>query len=604
METTEEFYQLKTLHEVLDEAVEVSTIQLPEKSIITDSNGNVVSEIYAVENRINLSYEEIPQTVIDALLSAEDQSFFDHKGFDIKGISRALLINLESQSIEQGGSTVTQQLIRNLYLTHDQSYERKLSEILYAYQLERELTKEEILELYINIIYFQNGVYGFEAASLFYFNKFAKELNVAETAFLAAIPNNPTLYNPLKNEELTHKRKEWILDKMLETGSIDEDDYSIALEEHIELNLGSRVDIYPDYVTYIHTEFEQLIGLREGYTKRIEHARDAEEKKTHQRDLKERVEELLTSGIVIETALQPTAQKSTVDAVNAIKGSNIQGLQGASVVIDHAKNEIIAITGGRNYQKFDFHRGYQAYRQPGSAIKPLLVFAPYIEETGTNSRTVIDASPFSRNGYNPRNAGGGVYGNVPMETAFKHSYNTAAVRLLDTMSPPTGFSYLNEFEFDRLVEQDLNLPAALGGLTHGVTVLEMTLAYTTFSNEGKYTFPRGIRQVTDKEGNLLYRWPDKEKRMWSEETNQIMQQMLSLAITEGTGRNAAFSTSGYLGGKTGTTNKVHDLWFVGASNRYTTGLWLGKDQPASITSASSQHLHTKTWREIMMKLDH
>ncbi|MBU9713177.1 transglycosylase domain-containing protein [Evansella tamaricis] len=600
IETTKEFSSLQSINDVLDKNVEMKNTILSENSYILDQNGNVISDLYPGENRIYLSLDEIPQAVIDALLSVEDQRFYEHPGFDLQGISRALFINISSDSLQQGGSTITQQLVRNLYLTHNQTYERKLTEILYAYQLERSLSKEKILELYTNAIYFQNGVYGIEAASRYYFNKPAKNLTVAEAAFLCAIPNHPEKYNPLTRIDNTNNRKEWILQKMLENGKINDVTFQSAMEEPIELALTKKIDLYPDYVTYIFSELEMLVSVQDGYYTRMKSANTGEEVDKLQKQLKEKVQSLLTSGITIETALDPETQTEVVHAIN--QKLEFTNLQGAAVIIDHDSNEVIAITGGVNYKKADFHRGYQAYRQPGSSIKPLLVFAPYMEETNTNEHALIDASPFTKDGYSPRNYGGAVYGMTNLEHAFKHSYNTASVRMMDRMTPSIAFSYLNKLEFARIVPEDEILPAALGGLTNGVSVLEMTKAYTTFSNGGQYNSPKGIRQVVDKNGNVLYKWPKGENRLWSEETNREVRKMMSRVTTEGTGRHAHFSTTGYLGGKTGTTNAIHDLWFIGVTDQYTAGIWLGMDTPQPITSANNERLHLTIWRTFMSNI--
>ncbi|MDG5788786.1 transglycosylase domain-containing protein [Evansella sp. AB-P1] len=599
--TVDEFYEAKSIHEVLDEKIILDSIHLSETSIILDKNKEVISDVYAAEKRIHLPYKEIPKIVVDAFLSAEDQSFFEHKGFDMKGIARALIINLQNDSIEQGGSTVTQQLVRNLYLTHEKSYERKLSELLYAYQMERLMEKEDIMELYINAIYFKNGVYGIEAATRFYFNKTADELSVAEAAFLSAIPNHPDRYNPLTNIEHTHERKEWILLKMLEEEKITKETYDKALNESIELNIYHKIDEYPDYVTYIHHELKELISDNEGYSKRLSTAKNEASRTTILQQLNERVDAVLNQGIIIETALDNDIQEQAVRSINSYIGNS--QLQAATTIIDHKKNEIVAITGGKDYEKFHFHRGFQAYRQPGSAIKPLLVFAPYIEETNTNERTTIDASPFNKNGYTPINYGGATYGRVSMEQAFKHSYNTAAVRLFDRTDPEIAFSYFDHFDFQGVDEKDIILPAALGGFTTGVSVLEMTRAYTTFATNGEYHSPKAIRQVLDKNGDILYSWDHASERVWSERTNNEVRKMMRRVVNEGTGRNAKFSTSGYLGGKTGTTNNYHDLWFIGSTDTYTSGIWIGYDSPTSM-SHINQRLHLEIWRSYMSKIVH
>ncbi len=594
---TKEFSEARPLGDVLEENIDLKTVQLEQNSYILDRHGEIVSEIYGPVNRINLTYDEIPENVKGAFLSAEDQSFYEHKGFDLAGIARAFIVNYQNESTSQGGSTITQQLVRNVYLSGEKTYERKLTELLYAYQLEQKLSKEKIIELYVNAVYFHNGIYGIEAASNYYFSKSAEELSLAETAFLSSVPNSPERYNPLKYSERTHERKEWILQKMLETDWITREEFDNALDEEIVLSLQEKTDSYPDYVTYIHHELEQLISEKEGYSAQLRNAGSSEERQETEQRLKERTKTILNQGVIIETALNPELQEQAAKIVRLNTGGS---LQAAAVIIDHTENETAAITGGTDYQKFNFHRGFQAYRQPGSSLKPLLVFAPFIEETGLKSKDIIDASPFSKNGYNPKNSGGGVYGRVAMETAFMNSYNTAAVRMMDTISPETAFSYMRGFDFTHLNNHEPVLPAALGGLGNGVSVLEMTQAYTAFANDGKYKAPRGIRKVTDLHGNTLYEWSSRNKEVWSPETAGEINKMMNKTITSGTGRQAAFSAQGFIGGKTGTTNDYYDLWFIGSSNKYTSGVWVGYDTPAPVPAGSRQsHLHI--WKQIMME---
>lgn len=597
METARELSSVRSLHDVLDEAVEFEEIDLSSNSKIVDRNGNVVSDVYAAENRIYLSYEEIPSKVREAFIAIEDQSFFDHPGFDLTGIARAFLVNVQSQAIEQGGSTITQQLARNLYLSHSQSYERKLTELLYAYHLERLLSKEEILELYMNTVYFANGVYGIEAAAEYYLGSSAAELTLAQTAYLTSIPNNPTHYNPLENPDAADERKKWVLEKMHEMNYADNESYENALEEEISLHTFEKADEFPDYVTYVFHELQELISAEEGFDTKLRAASDSEERSRIRERLQTRTDEVLASGITIETALDPDIQNHAVSALqDRLAPSDIQG---AVSIIDHEDAEIVAVTGGTDYRKFDFHRGFQAYRQPGSAIKPLLVYAPLLEEFNMSSSSIIDASPIKRGDYEPENFGGAVYGKVSIEEALKNSYNTAAVRTLDLIGIDEGFGYFNQFDFNGLQTADYSLPAALGGLHSGVTVHEITQAYTAFATGGVYKSPKAIQKVTDTDGNIMYEWPTVNKEVWNPKTVENMRDMMSSVVSDGTGSGASFNTDSYLGGKTGTTNEFHDLWFVGSTDSYTAGLWLGNDTPASLYRESSQNLHTTLWRDVM-----
>lgn len=597
VKTTDEFNSIQTINEVLDEHVNLEEIILPTNSYLFAANGQLISEVYSGgQNRVFLAYADIPKQVIEAFLAAEDRRFFDHKGFDAHSIVRALIANMRSHAIEQGASTITQQLVRNVYLNHEQTYNRKFSELLYAYRLEEMYSKEKIIELYINTIFFQNGIYGIEAASQFYFHKPSAQLTLAETAFLCAIPNNPSHYNPLKHPENTKERQKWMLEKMLEVGFITEGEFQHAIKEAIVLEVTKRVDRYPDYVSYIHHEFKQLVAKLEGYENRIQLAPSEAEKEVVYQQLDERIEQIFSEGIRIETNLQPEIQNKTIAAIT--KNVPYEQVQSAAVVIHHPTNRIVALTGGKGYKKFEFHRGFQSFRQPGSTIKPLIAYAPYFNEYHVPTKSTINANHYCKNGYCPKNYGGGQYGTVTLETAFKHSFNTPAVRILERVGVDTAFSYLEKFHFSKLVKEDYRLPAALGGFTYGMSVLELTSAFTTFSQDGNFIPSYGISQVTNLEGEVLYKWPEQKIAVWSSDTNNKMRTLLHKVMTEGTAR-AANMPSEYIGGKTGTTSDIHDLWFIGIRNDYTAGVWVGKDIPDNLQSIERARPHLKVWKEMM-----
>lgn len=598
--TMKELNNRVTVSEVLDQSISMDTMNIEHTSCIKDKNGQIFSEIYGAENRISIPYDDIPKYVIDAFIVTEDQHFYTHKGFDLVGITRAFFVNARNDSIEQGGSTITQQLVRNVYLSNEKSYDRKLKELLFAFQLEKELSKKQIIELYVNTIYFQNQAYGIEAASQFYFSKPARQLTLGEATFLAAIPNNPTVYNPLLHYDNTKKRQQLVLTKMLEAQVITQAEYDHAIEESINLTLKEKTDLFPNYVTYIYEELKQLIAAEKGYREQLQHAASEEEKTLIEEKLNEEVDLLLKSGVTIETALDPSIQAHAEETLRTtLQNSDIDG---AIVVIDHHSHEIAAIVGGKNYKKHDFHRAFQSYRQPGSAIKPLLVYGPYLAEFKSPLSNTINAGPFCKNGYCPKNASGRSYGNVTIETALKYSYNTAAVRMFDQTGIKNSFSYLQAFQFSKLVPEDYHLPAAIGGFTYGVTPLELTNAYTTFANNGEFKRSHAIVRVLDRKGNVLYNWKDDSKIVWDAVTNNKMRTLLHKVVTEGTGKQAYYSNTMYIGGKTGTTNDYKDLWFIGLNEDYTTGVWIGKDQPASIKNYSNSSPHLRIWKNIMRPL--
>lgn len=587
--------KVQSLHEVLDKKIQIEKTNLSQTSYIKDREGQVISEIHKPMNRIYVSSDKIPDFLEKLFIASEDQNFFDHPGFDLTAMGRALAVNIKASGIEEGASTITQQLARNLYLSHDQSYNRKLSEILYAYQLERTYSKDEILELYLNTVYFHNGAYGIEAAANTYFQKKAEQLTNAEQAFLAAIPNNPSFYDPIKHFERTKTRQVRLIDLMQANGLINAEEGTTIKDEKINMSPKQRADYYPDYVTYVEAELRDLISHAEGFDSQIEQAEPAMREELREK-LSTEVDKVISSGIIIETALNPKIQERAVQAVK--KHLPYQEIEGAASVIDHENHEIIALVGGKDYQKYDFNRAYQAYRQPGSAIKPLLVYAPYINQTHASLTEKVSADTFCSKGYCPQNYGGGTYGMVTLEQALSRSYNTPAVRLLEKNGIENSFSDLAKFQFKKVTAEDKRLPAAIGGFTHGMTSLELTNAFTVFANGGSFLPARAIRQVTDLSGKVLFKWEDQSVQVWNGATITKMRTLLNKVMTSGTGRKAFFQSS-YIGGKTGTTNDYNDFWFIGLNDHVTAGVWIGKDKPSNIKYVESTAPHQKIWKEIV-----
>ncbi|WP_187444584.1 transglycosylase domain-containing protein [Bacillus swezeyi] len=594
MASGREAQEMKPLDKVLDEKINLKDIGLVQNSYMYDRDGALISEIVSDhQNRVFISYENIPEHVKQLFLTSEDRHFFHHKGFDFIGMARAAVANFKKGGIDQGASTITQQLSRNLYLSHERSFDRKLTELLYSYQLEKKLSKEEIFEKYLNTIYFNNGVYGIGSASSFYFSKPLKSLTLAETAFICAIPNNPTLYDPLKHFDYTKTRQKRLLEGLKKAGVISEKDYKKAVKQKIKLDVKEKKDAYPDYATYVDDEFTQLVSASEGFDKRLNKAKTKEEKNKIEKELSNRISSLLTSGVKIYTALDPAMQNRVVQQVES--RLPYAGVQGGAVVIDHQTHQIVAMSGGKNYKKYDFNLAYQAHRQPGSSIKPLLDYGPYIEETGATAGSMIDASRFCSKDYCPNNYNEKTYGTVSIKTAFKNSYNTPAVRALNQVGVQKGFSYLEPFGFEKIDPKDYRLPAALGGFTDGFSPLEMANAYTTFGNDGSYTPNHAITKVTDVKGKTLYKWKDKPKQVFSPRTNSQLRVLLSAVVKEGTGRKANFS-GGYVGGKTGTSNDYRDLWFVGLTDTYTMSVWVGKEKKGNVEFLHHAAPHLLIWK--------
>ncbi|WP_166786672.1 transglycosylase domain-containing protein [Jeotgalibacillus salarius] len=594
IETDKEIKTQAAFQEAVSEKVDVNNIEANETSFLLDKDGNRFAQ-GSSGVRLYASDEEMPQFLKDVTVYSEDQNFYDHIGFDAGAIIRAVVKNLVFTHIQQGGSTITQQLARNLYLTQDKTYNRKMTELFYANELEKKLSKDEILSAYLNIIYYSNGVYGVKGASLYYFNKDLSELSKAEMAFLAAIPNNPSKYDPINNFDEAKVRQERLLDILVLEGMLDSEEAETLKAERITIQQYENTDLYPDYAVYVEYELKQLIAQKEGYKDRLNSAKKTSVKEQIYQELDQRTTEVLGSGIYIHTALDPGLQNKTVAAVR--QNLPYEGVEGAAVLIDNASREIVGISGGKDYHKYNFNRAYQATRQPGSAIKPLLVYAPYIETFQPFLSQTVNADSLCIQNYCPENYGGIEYGNVSISRAFLLSLNTPAVRLMNETGVENAFKYLNAFDFDHMQPGDQTLAAASGGFTYGMSPLEMTDAFTSFI-DGNYAQTHAIRMVTDTSGNVLYEWEDKQIPIWSPQTTTKMRELLNTAAVSGTG-SPAYLNKPYIGVKTGTTNDWADYWTVGLTDQYTGGVWVGHDIPENMRNIETNRPAHMIWKDMM-----
>ncbi|KOS71791.1 penicillin-binding protein [Lysinibacillus contaminans] len=584
----------KAHEEQITDAIRLPEVQAQLPVTLIDKNGQTYSEEY-VEWRQPLTLQEIPQIAQEIFIVSEDADFYQHIGFDLSAITRAVIANSNDSGISQGGSTITQQLVRMRYLSEEKTYERKLTELFYAHELEQEFDKETILTMYLNESYFSNQVYGIGAAATYYFQKSLKELSVAEMAFISAIPNNPSLYNPLKNFDNTKARQERLLDTLASSSTLTEAEVATYKAETITLNVKNKLQSFPMYSTYVLQELRWLVAEKDGFSDRLVKAKSEEEKKTIRNQLDERLNFLYQNGLTIYTALDPDKQTHDEDLMTTILGSG--ELQAAGAVINNATREIVSLYAGKDYEKFDYHRAYQGMRQPGSAFKPLAVYAPFFETTAHTPDSTVSGRNYCVGSFCPQNYGGYVYGDVSIQTAFRHSYNTSAVRLFNTVGIETAFSYLDRFHFRSIVAQDHNYAASLGGLTYGVTAIELADAYTSFI-DGSYALAHSIRKVTASDGTVLYNSDTARDQIWSPKTVKYMRSLLADVVANGTGQGV-YSNSNYVGAKTGTTNDYRDYWLAGLNDEYTAAVWLGYDKPQSMEELEAYKIHHKLFNVLL-----
>ncbi len=502
-------------------ASDEGTFRSVETSLVYDANGKLVSTLKGEKDVYYLEYDNIPAYVPAAMVSIEDKKFYSHNGIDVKAIMRAAKAMIQDGKVTQGGSTITQQLARNIFLTQDVKWERKVEEMFIAVELEKIYSKNKIMEFYLNNIYFGNGYYGIQAASKGYFNKDVDKLNLSQIAFLCAIPNNPTLYDPVQHPENTIKRRDRILNQMKDDGKIKEDTCEEAKEEEIALERPQKTK--SDYVeTYTYNCAIRELMKQQGFEFQTEFSSEKERSAYEEEyDLLygECQKSLYTQGYRIYTSIDLDMQQLLQGAVDnglaEFTEQNEEGvftLQASAVCVDNHSGYVKAIVGGRNQDLpgYTLNRAYQSFRQPGSAIKPLIVYTPALERGYTPDSTVADVKTEE----GPANAGGGYEGNISLRYAVQTSKNTVAWNMLEELTPEVGLSYLEEMNFARLDEQDLRPTSALGGFTNGVSAVEMASAYAALEHEGKYREPSCIVKITDAQENMVLETHYEEKEVY------------------------------------------------------------------------------------------
>ncbi len=586
------------------------TFRASETSIAYNKKGKQIAVLKGDKDAYYLDIDSIPQYVKDAFIVTEDKKFYKHNGIDGKGIVRAFVTLLRNNGEKkQGASTITQQLARGVFLNTDKTYERKIKEIFIAMELEKKYTKDQILEYYLNTIYFANGYYGIEAAARGYFSKSSQDLSLGQLCFLCAIPNNPTTYDPEKNYDNTIDRKNRILDQMLSDGVINQVEYDEAYNEKIKLNIQEvkKRNYIQTYITYCAT---RALMKENGFKFKSEFKSDAE-KELYESEYDDEYataqQMLLNKGYRIYTSIdlnkQKKLQKSLNSELSGFKGKNTDGtykMQGSAVCINNKTGRVVAIVGGRSQdtEGYSLNRAYQSFRQPGSSIKPLIVYTPTLER-GSTANTYVNDHKFSGG---PSNSGGSYYGNVSIRFAVEKSLNTVAWQLFQQLTPEVGLEYLLQMNFSHIVKSDYYLPASLGGLTYGVSSLEMASAYATLENNGKYREPTCIIKILDADGNVVVGDDVKESFVYNADAANQMVDIMKGVITRGTAVGLGLDNGMPSAGKTGTTNDKKDGWFCGFTPYYTTAVWVGFDTPKTVDDLYGSTYPGRIWHNYMNQI--
>lgn len=533
---------------------------LAQTSSLYDADGELMSELRGVENRTLVSLSEVPKHTQLAFIAAEDLRFYTHKGIDVYRIFGALRSNLRSGSRVEGASTITQQLAKLTHLSSEKTIRRKLEEVFLAFQIERQYSKDEILEMYLNTVYFGRGAYGLQAAARVFFGVDAGELTLVQSASLAATIKAPSVYAPHMSPESNKSRRNYILQTMLENGFITQEEYDEAAGQSLWV-LAEQEDtqVYSWYVDEVLRESSERLGLT--------------------------TDEVIRGGFSIYTAFDDRLQRIADDvyadsSLFPSGASDGTPMQSAMAVVDTNSGAVRAMIGGRDYAiKRGLNRATQMRRQPGSALKPLAVYGPALEKGYTTASVLMDEKTTFAGGYTPRNAGDRYYGNVTMRTAVRNSLNTTAVRLLDEIGIDTSIEYLTRMGIPTQ-ENDKNLSLALGSMTYGVTPVELAAAYVPYANGGVYHEPYCVEKIVSSGGDVVYQHENGGKRVISEQNAYLMTSLLQSVVSSGTGTRM-LSANTPVAGKTGTVSMSggnRDIWMAAYNTELSVTVWMGFDQ--------------------------
>ncbi|QIZ07013.1 PBP1A family penicillin-binding protein [Priestia megaterium] len=536
--------------------------ELPQATVFYDVNGDVASKVSANKNE-GVSIKQVPDSMKNAIIAIEDHRFYQHKGVDLIGTSRALIRDLKAGGMVEGGSTITQQLTKNTLLTSQKTLNRKMEEVFLAMQIEREYSKPEILQMYLNQIYFGNGAWGIKTAASKYFAKEVKDLSISESALLAGLIKAPSALNPYEHMEKATERRNLVLTQMRKQGYISSQQYGKAKHEKVVLNDRGGDSFrgkFPYYVDQVLDEAINQYGLSQ--------------------------DELLTGGFQIYTELEPTMQtamEKTFQNDALFPEGKDRLIQSGGVLVDPKTGGIRAIVGGRGKHTFrGYNRASQLEAQPGSSFKPLAVYTPALEN-GWEISDMLKDEPMTFGDYQPSNYDHQYAGEVPMYEAVKESKNVSAVWLLNELGVEEGLDSIKRFGIS-LDKNDRNLSLALGGLHKGVSPLNMAEAFAVFPNNGVRVKTHAIKKIVDADGNVIAEWKTKKERVTTKAVTDNMTTMLLGVVEQGTG-SAAQIPGRETAGKTGSTqvpikgiNGVKDQWFVGYTPQLVGAIWVGYDK--------------------------
>jgi penicillin-binding protein 1A len=529
------------------------------------NDGTLIARYGGMQGNL-LGIKDFPPNLIAAVLSVEDRRFYSHFGIDPLGLARAMVRNILAGRWVQGGSTITQQLAKNLFLTPDKTIRRKVQEALMALKIEHNFTKDEILTAYLNRVYFGSGAYGVDAASKTYFNKPVRELDLWESAVLAGLLKAPSRFSPASNPELARQRAEVVIETMKDAGYLDAKTTAQEIKKAKLIKIATMAGDFNRYFSdWVIDQIDSFIATTDG-------------------------------DIVVKTTLDPKLQALAEEKRKDLfkKLTPKDKLSQAALVTEDRDGAILAMIGGVDYKVSQFNRATQARRQPGSAFKPFVYLAAI--ENGFPPDSMIEDAPITEGDYRPNNYDEKYFGTVTLTEALAKSLNTATIRLLQEI----GVGKLMDVTARMGFAGELKPELATGLGTEEVTLLELTNAYSIIANGGSTVWPYAVLSIKDSHGQLLYQhdMDTDHPRVFSSRDIGMLDGMLVQAVAEGTG-TAAQLPHGHVAGKTGTTQNYRDAWFVGYTDRLITGVWMGNDDATPMNRVTGGRFPAQLWHDYM-----
>lgn len=586
---------------------------MKEDTLIYDSKGSVVGSVNAGRFKY-VPVNEISPYMYNGYIAVEDRRFKTHNGVDVLATLRAGITLLKNHmEITQGGSTITQQIIKNNLLTQDKSYTRKMAEIMLAPAVEAKFTKAQIMEYYCNTNYYGYRCYGVGAASRYYFRKEASELKPHEAALLISLSNNPSAYDPVNNPEHSLEKRNTVLKTMYDEGVITEQQYEKAVKKKLKVKQYSEELENESYVVSyaIHCAANSLMEAENfGYKYIFKDKNDYKKyREKYSKIYNEKCEDIRAGGYKIYTSINMKKQKQLQESLDSGLAYSTEkdtetgkySLQGAAVCVNNKTNYVIAIIGGRGKDD-EFNRAYLSARQSGSAIKPLIDYAPGFESGTFAPSTIVDDHQFEDG---PNNAGDVYFGDISIREAVARSLNTVAWQVLEEITPEYGMSYLKKMRFRNLSYIDNgNLALSLGGFTEGVRVVDMAKGYSTLANNGTYSNRTCIKKIKNTSDEVIYENTNEKTQVFTEDAAWLMTDVLKGVLSEsyGTGYSLQLDGGQICAGKTGTTNSSKDVWFCGYTKYYTTVVWAGYDTPREMPGITGASLPGVIWKDYMNKI--